>query len=262
MLYKFEIISVFCDVAKHILGNPAAVVLLDEAIAEDIMQSLAQDLNQPATTFLWPAERENCYHVRWFAPDAEIELCGHGALAALAFLKAQEAQLQYREGTISGGCLSESAAEVQLAAIPVTKALEIPAALTEGLGEPIEAYYQTSGKNIVLLQHEDAVRRMKPDFARLRDLETFAYAVTAPGKDVDFVSRTLVPHVQQLEDHATGSSHAALAPFWSNRLERSTLSALQLSPRGGAFGCKIVNSGAAVGLTGEFRLVCRGEVIL
>ncbi len=97
---------------------------------------------------------------------------------------------------------------------------------------------------------------MRPDFAKLRESEIFGYAVTAPGDQVDFVSRTIVPHVQQLEDHATGSSHAALTPFWAERLNKNQMQALQLSRRGGRFVCSL--EGDQVTLEGKFSVLARG----
>jgi len=97
-------------------------------------------------------------------------------------------------------------------------------------------------------------------FALLRTSEIFGYAVTALGDESDFVSRTLVPHVHQLEDPATGSSHAALAPFWSKRLNKSKMTAYQLSSRGGKFNIRLENN--LVNLSGEFQCLSSGTFIL
>ncbi len=133
--------------------------------------------------------------------------------------------------------------------IPVIKEVLIPNSISDGLGIPLLAMYETGNKHIVLAESETAIRNMVPNFEALRHSEIFGYAVTAPGDRIDFVSRTLVPHVQQLEDHATGSSHAMLAPFWSDRLNKKKMTAHQLSPRGGAFDINLVDG----------KLILRGE---
>src|SRR5690606_9076094 len=124
---------------------------------------------------------------------------------------------------------------IEMEKIPVISEEPVPDLLPQALGIALKGYFVTSNKHIVLAEREVDIHKMKPDFSLLRTSKTFGYAVTAPGEKVDFVSRTLVPHVQQLEDHATGSSHAALVPFWSKRLNKDRLIAHQLSPRGGKF---------------------------
>lgn len=232
MKVPFTLVAVAVDEMLNFRGNISAVVSLSEPLDEQTLQHIANDLNQPATTFLWK-EKEKM-RVRWFAPDAEIGLCGHGSLAVFSVL-GEEQELNSSADTIKGKPLSDNKVEIELSAIPVVKKLEIPPVLTEGLGVEVLEYYETKNKNIVVVENETVLREMKPNFQKLRESKTFGYAVTARGDKADFVSRTLVPHVQQLEDHATGSSHAVLAPFWSERLNKESMNTRQLSPRGGAF---------------------------
>lgn len=270
---KATLITVCTDAALNFKGNTAGVILLENPVDGKEMQRIAKELNQPATTFLWAvADEENTYNVRWFAPDAEISLCGHGSLAAFAFLKnngnseveweatldehvEHKMVLKYEGGEIIGNATKDFT-EMHLNGISIIKKLSIPQELKEGLGIEILNYYETDNKNIVLVKNEWAVANMQPDFAKLRELETFGYTVTSQGDKVDFVSRTLVPHVQQLEDHATGSSHAALTPFWSKRLDKTEMVAHQLSPNGGKFWCGI--KGGLVSLKAEYII---GEVV-
>ena len=260
--FPFSIICVFNSQPYSFRGNTAAVVLMEKPWSEARMQELAADFNQPATTFLWPAGDRDQFHVRWFAPDAEIDLCGHGSLAAIAFLSENQGldsiTLLYGHGSLQGKRLSGESCSITLDIIPVISQEAIPERLAEALGIPVSAYFTTNNKDIVLVKNEQDLKSMKPDFAQLRKTETFGYAVTAPGDMVDFVSRTLVPHVQQLEDHATGSSHAALAPFWAERLNKSILSAHQLSPRGGRFICEVTQD--QVHLMGDFEVMAEGRL--
>ena len=261
----FSIIAVFTDPTLDFTGNTSAVVLTEKSLAEVDMKQLAADFNQPATTFLWPSESANTYSVRWLAPDEEIGLCGHGSLAAIAYLAHYEnlkgkINLQYKGGSITGFQNNDGSCSMELDAIPVTGEEEPSDILIEALGIPVKAYFTTRNKHIVVIENESDLARMKPDFAKLRELDVFGYSVTATGSTADFVSRTLVPHVQQLEDHATGSSHAALAPFWSNRLAKSELTAHQLSKRGGKFICQV--KGDSVILKGRFHIVAEGHIII
>ncbi|MDF9794951.1 PhzF family phenazine biosynthesis protein [Catalinimonas alkaloidigena] len=262
----FALIEVFDDPARGFKGNTSTVVWLEKEIDEASMQSIAADFNQPATTFLWKSEEDepSDFRVRWFAPDAEIGLCGHGSLAAIVYLSTQRSVegttvLHFPEGQLEGQMQEDGSASITLDGIPVLSEDEIPETLEAGLGIAINAYYSTPNKNIVLVESEAALRDMKPDFARLRELAAFGYAVTAPGDEVDFVSRTLVPHVQQLEDPATGSSHAVLAPFWGKKLDKKRMRAHQLSKRGGKFTCELLEDDN-VRLSGKFSILAEGKL--
>ncbi|MEJ2004209.1 MAG: PhzF family phenazine biosynthesis protein [Cyclobacteriaceae bacterium] len=257
----FAIYAVFNKEKMGLFGNTAAVVYSENLPSESVMQRLASDLNQPATTFIAPAGNDKHYLVRWFAPDAEIGLCGHGTMAAIAHLGQatnDEIHLLAGDHELSGRILPNSKAEMKLESIPNSGKTEIPDGLEEALGVAIEAYYPTSNKDIVVLKSEDDLIQMKPDFQALRNIKVFGYAVTAAGHTVDFVSRTLVPHVQQLEDHATGSSHAALAPFWAERLSKTSLTAIQHSPRGGYFKCSVSENQTI--LSGSFNIIATGKL--
>ncbi|WP_375582742.1 PhzF family phenazine biosynthesis protein [Cyclobacterium xiamenense] len=231
------IIAVFTAPELDFRGNPAAVVRLEKPLEPEEMLAQAKKIGMPATSFLLEDAAGN-YRVRWFAPDAEISLCGHGAAAAGIFLARQKQTdtvlLQYSGGEVLVH-LDGNRFQMRLDAIPLRGQVAVPAAIKEGLSIPVLEMYQTDNKHVILTDSERSVKEMIPDFDRLRQSEIFGYAVTAKGEAVDFVSRTLVPHVQQLEDQATGSSHALLVPFWAKKLGKNQLVAHQLSPRGGRF---------------------------
>lgn len=248
------VISVFTFKELDFKGNPAAVFLCDKILDTEDMQQKANVIGLPATSFVSIDEEGRC-NVRWFAPDAEIHLCGHGAAAAGIFLSdhlnKKDIMLCYDGGEIIV-TVEEDIFHMSLKAIPIIRELpECPKAIREGLGIPVVAIYETANKHLILTDSANAVKQMKPDFDRLKESEIFGYAVTALGDEVDFVSRTLVPHVNQLEDFATGSSHAMLVPFWASRLKKNELVANQLSERGGRFYTKI--SGEEVTLSGHFE---------
>jgi PhzF family phenazine biosynthesis protein len=253
---KPVIITVFTDKEMGYKGNPAAIVLSKELMEEEQMQQQAAKLDLPATSFVYIDNNGN-NHVRWFAPDAEINLCGHGAAAAGIFLagyqKKKDVTLYYKGGDIKVTVLKENFS-MTLDGISTSRLLpECPLPIKEGLGIPVLAIYETANKHLIITDSESTVKNMRPDFERLRDSEIFGYAVTAPGDKVDFVSRTLVPHVKQLEDYATGSSHAMLVPYWSERLHKKEMLAHQLSKRGGRFTTKI--HGNKVVLSGAYEII-------
>lgn len=259
-MIKYNLITVFDDAKRAFRGNTAAVLLLDNAPSDLEMQDWAADFNQPASTFLWP-EKPGHFQVRWFAPDGEIDICGHGSLAAAVFLHknygVEKATLHYRKGHVKVG-LDDEAYYLWIKPIEVIDHGNKPEALDEALGVKVHDYFSTSNKDIVVLKTEKELKAMRPNFNALAVLEPFGYSITAPGDEVDFVSRTLVPKVQQLEDHATGSSHAILTPFWSERLGKNQMDALQFSPRGGAFHCEMrLNQ---VLLKGKGHIWAQGEL--
>lgn len=257
MPYPFHLIAVFVDSKLNYKGNNAAVVETEKPLSDALMQEIAADLNQPATTFLW--SHEDGYRVQWFAPDAEIGLCGHGSLAAFAYLDEKEVNsLHYNSGTIKGKKNEDQTYSMFLSPILSSPAGKPDPAISKGLDKKIIEYYSNNNKNIVVLEDEKAVRMLKPDFSILKNMGPFGIIVTAKGEKADFVSRTLVPKVQQLEDHATGSSHAALTPFWSSRLHKEKMTGYQLSPRGGKFNCEF--TGDEVILSGHSKLIASGEV--
>lgn len=263
--YDFETYRVFTNLKQEFYGNTSSVVLLGGPIEAARMQRIASDFWQPATTFLW--KENNNWKVRWFAPDAEIKLCGHGSLAAMAFIhdnfENTQEQITLQTSSkhkIKGGKYNDNKCFIELESFPVIEELPIPQALKEGLGIPLLGFYTTGNKSIVLTDTEESVQSMKPNFERLRTLDTFGYIVTAPAdsEEVDFVSRTLVPHVHQLEDPATGSSHAALVPFWSKKLNKTSFKSLQLSQRGGSFCADLM--GNKVKLFGAYQKVNKGTI--
>lgn len=255
----FAIISAFSEANLEFLGNNAAIVFTEVPLSSKQCANIAAELQQPATTFLSPISSGK-YKVSWFAPDGEIDLCGHGSLAAAAFLHnfkgETKAVLQYEKGHLKVGYDGESH-YLWIDPIEVIDHQAAPKGLEDALGQKVHDYFSTTNKHIVVLESEDSLRAMQPDFQALARLEPFGYAVTAPGSEVDFVSRTLVPKVQQLEDHATGSSHAVLTPFWAERMMKDQLKAWQLSPRKGAFACEMHMN--KVLLKGETRLIVSGK---
>ncbi len=246
-------------------GNPAAVCVFDAYPDDARMQSIALENNLSETAFIVP-EGDN-YRLRWMTPTMEVDLCGHATLAAayVVLTELEPRANRVRFQTMSGWLTVERAADafrLELPARPPMPDLpeEVPAELAEGLGaNPIEVLEATH-VFLAVFDAEDDVRAMWPDMEILQKLEDRSVIVTAPGREVDFVSRYFGPCVGVPEDPVTGAAHCTLAPYWAKRLGKKTLTARQLSARGGELICE--DAGQHVRLTGKAVLYARGELAL
>ncbi|MGE3839995.1 MAG: PhzF family phenazine biosynthesis protein [Vicinamibacterales bacterium] len=240
-------------------GNPAAVVLLDDWLPDATMAAIAAENNLAETAFVIP--RAGCSPLRWFTPAVEIDLCGHATLATAhvlfeqAFPDATRLEFETKSGRLAVG--REGARLVlDFPARPGARVSVDPAvAATFGV-EVLEAH---AARDLMVIVHdEDVVRSLQPDMARIAALDAFAIIVTAPGREVDFVSRFFAPRAGIPEDPVTGSAHCTLTPYWAARLGRSTLTARQLSPRGGELECTL--RGDRVLIAGHTVEYLRGRI--
>jgi len=263
LLDEFYLINAFTG--SKALGNQACVLFVDDLSNDDHLQRLAANFNLPATTFI-KRESENTFSVRWFAPMAEIHLCGHGTIAATWAVYQEDPGLtniifNYKNGILEGS-VSDGKVELKGDGIPAVET-PIPDHVNRGFQGKAIAYFNTSNKDIVVFEHEREVVEMQPNWAVLRSSSTFGYILTAKSFSYDFVSRVMLPHLSFLEDQATGSAHLVLSPFWADRLQRSTMKAYQASERGGEVECVIedghVTLKAACKVFGKGNLVRSGN---
>jgi predicted PhzF superfamily epimerase YddE/YHI9 len=238
-------------------GNPAAVCPLDHWLADDVLQSIAAENNLSETAFF--VSEPGGRRLRWFTPTTEVNLCGHATLASgfvvldLLGEESDEVRFQTRSGPLSVRRTSEGYG-LELPSLP-PQTCEPPEALLDGLDRsPIEILAATN--YLCIYESEDDVRALTPAFSRLVHCEPQAVIVTAPGAEVDFVSRFFAPAHGIDEDPVTGSAHATLTPYWSERLGKRTLKARQLSRRGGELTCTL--QGERVLLEGGCVLVVDG----
>jgi PhzF family phenazine biosynthesis protein len=247
-------------------GNGAAVCLLDRPADAGWMQAVAAELRQPATAFAWPNQQGDGVGLRWFVAAAELMLCGHGTLATAHVLwetgrLAADAPARFE--TVSGALAARRHGDLialDFPAVPV-EPVAPPPHLIEALGVAPRAVSRGSLDYLVELGSEQEVRELRPDFARLRLVEARGVIVTAPGEAgrYDCVSRFFAPSVGLDEDAVTGSAHAALGPYWGQRLGRTILRAYQASARGGALRIRL--DGDRVELAGRALTVMRGSLL-
>ena len=229
-------------------GNPAAIVVMDSWLPDEILQSIAAENNLAETAYVIPGADPK--PLRWFTPTIEIDLCGHATLATAHVLfrhhfpKLDRVSFHTKSGTLTvareGDLLSMDFPSRP--ARPVT----VNDALAGALGlKPREALLARD--LLAVFETEEQVRGLQPDFARIAQLEGMGVIASAPGDQVDFVSRFFAPKAGVPEDPVTGSSHCTLIPYWAQRLGRSSLTARQIPPRGGDIQCEMRGDRVRIG---------------
>ena len=245
-------------------GNPAAVVPVRAWPAPVLMQAIAAEMNLSETAFVRPRP-EGGWDLRWFTPLHEVAFCGHATLATahvLAHELDMPGALDFHTRVGGLHVVPEGdALRLDIPALPPRPLQRLPAGLEDHFTPPPCALFRNFENLFCLLRDADAVRGFLPDFARLAGLGPVGLCITAPGTGgADFVSRYFAPGGGIPEDPVTGSTHATLVPFWAARLGRSTLTARQLSARGGEIRCRL--AGDRVWLTGHAVTVLRGTLSL
>jgi len=244
-------------------GNPAAVIPLSAWIDVSLMQQIAAENNLSETAFLVPlADGE--WHIRWFTPAVEVPLCGHATLASAAVIREQlgHASWPIRLQSASGPLSVDYDEGSYVLDFPANKPL--PVELAEGfaaaLGQDVLESYIAQDIFMVVLEDEAAVASLQPDFFALAKHTEHGVIATAAGEEVDFVSRFFAPAIGIDEDPVTGAAHCVLTPYWSARLNKSLLSARQISARGGTLEC--ADRGDRVNLRGRAVFFLSGRISL
>lgn len=261
---KLTIYQIDAFTNKLFGGNPAAVVPLDSWIEDGLMQQIAMENNLAETVFFVPEKKG--FHIRWFTPELEIDLCGHATLASAYVLYHF---LGYKESSIifysKSGELQVTKKDSLLQMnfpswMPILKT-EYPDELLKGLGiaNPVAVYKNRD--YIVELQNENEIQQVRPDFSLLHKIDVIGIVITAPGKEVDFVSRFFAPGAGVNEDPVTGSAHSQLIPFWSEKLGKRKMQAKQLSKRGGTIYCEQLNEERVL-MGGSCVFYMKGEIML
>ncbi len=248
-------------------GNPAAVVPVPEFPSEKLMQQIAAENNLSETAFV-VIRGKGRFDIRWFTPTTEVRLCGHATLAAAHVLYQSGGKdldkLRFR--TREAGTLvvtpGEEAGTYGIS-FPVDKpekgksSKKVRGALA-GI-KPV-AVYTGQDDIVVVLKNERQVRKIKPNLHIVGTFKQRGLIVTAPGDEVDFVSRCFYPAFGIDEDPVTGSAHTVLTPLWAKRLGKNQLSARQLSTRGGSLHCEL--RGKKVRITGQAITYLAGQILL
>ena len=260
---KYFVVDVFSD--RVFGGNPAGVCLLDAWLPDGVMQSIAMENNLSETAFL--LKRDGYYDLRWFTPELEVDLCGHATMGSafvlFEFIERSSSALLFH--TQSGVLSVEKKGDMLWMDLPSRPA--VPVSKYESISKSMcldEYEVHKSEDLLVILDDDDAVRRVRPDFEALKRVkdeagmpgDNFSIIITAPGSGCDFVSRVFAPNCGINEDPVTGSAHCVLTPYWSKRLGKKALTARQLSKRGGQLWCE--DAGERVRIGGKAALYLVG----
>jgi len=242
-------------------GNPAAVCPLEAWLDDETLRAIAAENNLSETAF-FVREGEG-YALRWFTPKAEVDLCGHATLAsAFVILEILDPARQQVAFSTKSGTLTVTREGPRLVMDFPSRPGE-PAtaseALLRGLGREPQAVFR-SRDYLVLYDSEAEIRALVPDMAALLEVDSLGVIVTAPGEQVDFVSRFFAPRVGVPEDPVTGSAHCTLIPYWSKRLGKREMTAWQVSERGGELFC--TDLGERVKVAGQAVLYMQGTIRL
>jgi PhzF family phenazine biosynthesis protein len=263
---EVDIFQVDAFAEQVFTGNPAAVCPLDNWMDDTLLQKIAQANNLSETAFFVPYQDK--FQLRWFTPSHEVDLCGHATLAAAHVLFKH---LGHEKSEI---CFTTKSGDLLVTKKLNSLEMDFPASLPKPAIAPENLLLGLGGGKlgikpkavsaafdyIIELDNEDAVKTLTPDFALWKTIDLRGVVVTAPGYDVDFVSRCFFPKLNVDEDPVTGSAHCELAPYWSKKLAKDNLKAKQLSLRTGEVECQLM--GSRVLLNGRVVDYMRGKISL
>ena len=247
---KLPIFQIDAFTDKLFAGNPAAICPLESWLPDQLLQSIAAENNLAETAFV--VQRDSFFDLRWFTPTLEMDLCGHATLAPAHVIfrhlgyRGSIVRFQTRSGALTVS-RNEDLLTLDFPARPAAPC-DTPQELSDGLRATPTATAKARDY-LAVFETEQAVRSLQPDMAALMRLDCLGIIATAPGNHCDFVSRFFAPRAGVPEDPVTGSAHCTLIPYWAQRLGRSELRALQVSPRGGELFCE--HRGERVGIGGR-----------
>lgn len=254
-------VDAFSDKIFH--GNPAAIVPLEEWLDDSLLQRIAMENNLSETAYF--VKNDTGFHLRWFTPEYEIDLCGHATLASAYviknFIEPHLSELVF--STEKAGILKASASDGNYTLdFPsrVPQPCPVPDELLKSIGIEQAVEVLRSRDYFVVLPNEEAVKNAEPDYTIMKDLDTIGVIITAKGHHSDVVSRCFYPGAGIPEDPVTGSAHCNIVPYWAEKLKKNKLFCRQLSPRSGELHCEL--KGDRVLMSGKCALFMQGEIYL
>lgn len=256
-------VNAFTD--KPFSGNPACICFLKEPAEDQWMQEVAFEMRTSETAFL--LEQEDGFSLRWFTPQTEVDLCGHATLASAYILwetgrlsKQKTARFHTKSGLLTADIVDDL---IEMA-FPILyhQPADFNPELLDAFSITPDYVGTFDQKLMIVVDGEDIVRNLTPDFKMLKRFNERGIAITSASEsgDYDFVSRYFAPWVGVDEDPVTGSSHCCLGPFWSRRMDKEELHAYQASPRGGHLRLKIAEDKVILG--GNAVMIYEGVLII
>ena len=244
-------------------GNSAAVIILDEWLEVEMMQSIAINNNLSETAFAKKCD-ESTYEIRWFSPITEIDFCGHATLATAFVLFKENILLKEvifiakAVGSLKVSQLDDGYIEMIFPNRKPQKVDNIPQELKKGLSIEPKDVLVNQQTYFVVYPNEEDVHNVQVNLDEIKKLGPLDVTVTAKSKEYDFISRYFWPANGGIEDPVTGSMHTGAAPLWAERLNKNELLAFQASKRGGILKCKV--SDDQVVILGQAVLYLEGYI--
>jgi len=243
-------------------GNPAAVCPLENWLPDEVLQKIAMENSLAETAFFISAN--DGFEIRWFTPEIEMDLCGHATLATghviIRHLNSDLKTIKFHSR--SGVLMVTVDKDLLTLDFPTRKpepSTDIPQIILDAIKvKPLEIL--KARDYVLVYEDEETIHNIRPDQGIMNqiNIDPGGVVVTAPGREVDFVSRFFTPQASIFEDPVTGSAHCSLIPYWSEKLGKDSLLALQISPRIGKLSCK--NAGERVLISGEAVTYMEGYI--
>ena len=256
---KQYVVDAFSDKVFH--GNQAAVCVLKQWPDEELMMAITRENNFSETAFT--VKEGEKWHLRWFTPGGEIDLCGHATLGtAFVLLNYYEKEAEkVTFTTLSGDLIVTKKGELYEMEFPAydLKPVKVTDAMEDALGvRPREAYIARD--LLCVLDNDQTVRELTPDLEKIKQIDGLLVHVTARGKDEDCVSRSFAPKLSVAEDPVCGSGHCHIIPYWADTLGKEELVAYQASKRGGTLYCR--REGKKIFMAGKAALYSIDELFV
>lgn len=255
---KQYVVDAFTD--KVFAGNPAAVCVMEEWLPDAVMQKIAIENNLSETAFI--VKENGRYHIRWFTPGEEVDLCGHATLgSAFVLFRFYDTDAETLEFDSLSGLLTVKK-KGDFLEMDFPARLPEETAFTEAMKEALNGLSAKAYLDrdlMLVLEREEDVICFAPDYQKIAAVpEGMGMLITAPSEEFDFVSRTFFPKIKVNEDPVCGSAHCNFIPYWAKRLGKDEMTAHQVSPRGGIVYCE--NRGDRVLISGKAALYCEAEI--
>lgn len=256
---KQYVVDAFSKEVFH--GNQAAVCVMEKWIPEELMMNITKENNFSETAFA--VKEGEAYHLRWFTPGGEIDLCGHATLGtAYVILNyyepgAEQVRFQTHSGLLtvkkSGDLYEMDFPAYDLQPVAVTDAM------AEAMGaRPSEAFLARD--LVCVFKEEQTVRDLAPNLEKVKELDGLLLHATAAGGEYDCVSRSFAPKLDVPEDPVCGSGHCHIVPYWAKRFGKEKIVAYQASARGGVLYCQM--EGAHIKMSGHVAVYSEAELFL
>ncbi len=260
---KLEIFQIDAFTDNIFGGNPACVVPLKSWLSDDILLNIAKENAVAETAFI--VQKKDKFHLRWFTPDIEMDLCGHATLAAAHYiytiLNYEKEKIIFE--TISGNLIVKAVKDGYSLDLPLWNPTQsnLPKIIEDALNiQPVEVLKSRDYLLVYETQKDiEDIEINRAIFDKI-NLNTGGVIVTSKATNYDFVSRFFTPQATILEDPVTGSAHCSLTPFWSKKLNKKKLHAVQLSNRKGYLKC--INHGKRIEIIGSAKTYLKGEIFI